>query len=99
MMKVDITLIENSKASKYFPRQQTEIYRDPDIVVTGMDGHTSVDERCIQVRWFGHKAREMANITRVKIERTQDKHLIIESGLMPSPHDINGGVQFYLLNP
>ncbi len=95
MMKVDITL--NPKAEdppKYFPRQQVEM-----IVVTGEDGQASVDKQCAEVRWFGHTAREMTNITHVKIERTQDKRLVIESALMPSPRDVKGGVQFYLLNP
>ncbi len=103
-MKADITLIDNSTAGnppRSYDGQEVLIHREPDIVVTGVDGYTSVGKQRTRVLWRGHNAAEMANITDVKIVNSQNKQPVIESELLSNwpPRDFDGGVRFYLLNP
>ena len=67
---VTITLSESSTAGnppKIFATQDIVITHERDAVITGVDGKTSVARHPSEILWRGAKAKELKNITDIKI--------------------------------
>lgn len=99
---VTITLSENSTAGnppKIFAAQDIDITHESDTVITGVDGKTSVASHPSELLWRGGKAKELKNITHVKIVADSGA-VLIDAELHTNyevPRDVAGGVKFFVL--
>jgi hypothetical protein len=77
--------------------QTVELDREPDTIITGVDGHTSIARHPWTVVWHGKAAADLkAQFIGVKIARC-DGLLLVNGSInrnFESPHDVPKGVQF-----
>jgi hypothetical protein len=98
----EITLKENSTAGnqpKTFDAQIVEIRHKADTVVQGLDGHTSSARHPSEIIWHGGAAKDLANITHVKIVG-KNGNVLVDGELNTHydvPRDIASGVKFFVL--
>jgi hypothetical protein len=100
----EITLVENSTAGnqpKIFAAQTVEIRHEADTVITGLDNHTSRGRHPSKVFWLGGTAKDLMNITDVKIVGNNGGVLVDGelNATYDGPRDIVGGVEFFVLKP
>jgi hypothetical protein len=100
----EITLVENSTAGnqrKIIATQTVEIRHEADTVLTGVDGHTSRGRHLSKVLWLGGTAKDLVNITDVKIVGNNGGVLVDGelNATYGGPRDIVGGVEFFVLKP
>jgi hypothetical protein len=99
---VEITLVENSTAGnppRIFAAQTVKIDHEADTVKQGVDGHTSIGRHPSKIFWFGGVAKDLANITNLKVvgnggELLVDGELNTTHGV---PRDTADGVEFFVL--
>ena len=98
----DVTLVENSTAGnqpRTFAAQTVEIAHEADTIVTSADGHTSRARHPSKIFWRGGTARDLDNITDVRI--TDSSGVVLIDGELNTnrhiPRDVPGGVTFNVL--
>jgi len=97
-----ITLIESSTGRnqpKTFTAQTVEIHHEADTVSQGADGRISTAHHPSKIFWFRGSAKDLANVTEVKIVGNNGQ-VFIDGALNKSyggPRDIAGGVAFSVL--
>ncbi|SDR61325.1 hypothetical protein SAMN05519103_07405 [Rhizobiales bacterium GAS113] len=94
-----ITLVENSvgrNQAKTFIAQTVEIHHEADTIAQGADGRISTAHHPSKIFWFGGAAKDLANITTVKIVGNHGE-VFVDGELNNTyggPLDIAGGVAF-----
>jgi hypothetical protein len=81
--------------------QIVEIVHEADTVSKGLDGFISIARHPSKIIWVGGTARDLANITNVKIANKKGE-VLIDGGLNTFygvPRDTARGVEFYVLRP
>src|SRR5271163_4438637 len=99
---VEITLEDNSTAGskpKIFSGQTVEIERESPTVVQGVDGHMAIGRHPSKIFWLGGAAKELQNITEVKIV-AHNGEVLIKGELntfYDLPSNISNGVEFAVM--
>ena len=101
---VEINLISNSSAGikpKKFTAQTVEITHEPDTVSIGVDGRESRGRHPSTIRWFGGTARDLQDITNVRIVDSRGAVLIDGqlNAFFRVPREVDGWVIFDVLKP
>lgn len=101
---VTITLVEDSTAGnppKIYAAQHIDIAYESDTVTIGADGITSAGSHPSTIFWRGGKAKDLKNITDVKIVANTGE-IIVHGGLHTNyevPLDVADGVKFLIRKP
>ena len=99
-----VMLTENSSSAnppKTFPAQVVQIVHEDDTIRRTADGFTTRARHPSKIFWVGGTAKELANITNVRI--VADTSAILIDGELNTtyrvPCERSGGVEFYVLRP
>ncbi len=96
---VEITLTENSttgNSPKTFKAQSVEIRHEPMTISQSVDGPISTARHNSKILWVEGKAKNLANITNVKIVGNNGE-VLLNGGLnfvFNAPRDTTAGVEF-----
>jgi hypothetical protein len=101
---VEITLFRNSTADskpKKVAAQTIEITHEPETESRGVDGKVSIGHHPSTIRWFGGTARDLQDITNVRIVDSRGAVLIDGqlNAFFRVPREVDGSVIFDVLKP